>query len=165
MVLGMPLESFTRLHVAISLIAILAGLVALFAMIANRRLDGVTALFLITTVLTSVTGFFFHSRAIGAPHILGVLSLAALAVALWALYGRRLAGAWRPAYVLTAVAALYFNCFVGVVQGFGKLPALHALAPKGTELPFVAAQGALLLLFVLLGYRALRNYRPGPTAV
>ncbi|WP_372784694.1 hypothetical protein [Phenylobacterium sp.] len=160
MILGMSVGTFTTLHVIISLIGILAGLVALFAMIANRRLDGVTALFLVTTVLTSVTGFFFHSKAIGPPHIVGVISLVDLAIALWALYGRRLAGAWRPAYVVTAVVALYFNCFVGVVQAFAKLPALNALAPKGTEPPFVAAQGVTLLVFVLLGYLAVRRYRP-----
>ena len=162
MILGMSVGAFTTLHVIISLIAILAGLVALFAMIANRRLNGVTALFLLTTVLTSVTGFFFHSKAIGPPHIVGVISLVVLAIALWALYGRKLVGVWRPAYVVTAALALYLNCFVGVVQAFDKIPALHALAPKGTEPPFAAAQGATLLLFIVLGYLAIRAYRPGP---
>nr|MEA2798291.1 hypothetical protein [Phenylobacterium sp.] len=162
MILGMSVGAFTTLHVIISLIAILAGLVALVAMIANRRLNGVTALFLFTTVLTSVTGFFFHSKAIGPPHIVGVISLVVLAIALWALYGRKLVGVWRPVYVVTAVLALYLNCFVGVVQAFDKIPALHALAPKGTEPPFAAAQGATLLLFIVLGYLATRAYRPGP---
>jgi hypothetical protein len=161
MILGMSVGAFTTLHVIISLIAILAGLVVLGAMIANRRLNGVTALFLFTTVLTSVTGFFFHSKAIGPPHIVGVISLVVLAVALWALYGRKLAGIWRPAYIVTAAVALYLNCFVGVVQVFDKVPALHVLAPKGTEPPFAAAQGATLLLFIVLGYLALRAYRRG----
>ncbi len=119
-----------------------------------------TALFLITTVLTSVTGFFFHSKAIGPPHIVGVVSLVVLAIALLAIYVRNLVGVWRPVYIVTAVIALYLNCFVGVVQAFDKLPALHALAPKGTEPPFAAAQGATLLLFVILGYLAVRKYRP-----
>ncbi len=160
MILGMSVGAFTTLHVIISLIAILAGLVVLAAMIANRRLNGVTALFLITTVLTSVTGFFFHSKAIGPPHIVGVVSLVVLAIALLAIYVRYLVGVWRPVYIVTAVIALYLNCFVGVVQAFDKLPALHALAPKGTEPPFAAAQGATLLLFVILGYLAVRKYRP-----
>ncbi len=162
MILGMSVGAFTTLHVIISLIAILAGLVMLVAMIANRRLNGVTALFLSTTVLTSVTGFFFHSKAIGPPHIVGVISVVVLAIALWALYGRKLAGVWRPVYVVTAVVALYLNGFVAVVQAFDKIPALHALAPKGTEPPFAAAQGATLLLFIVLGYLATRAYRPGP---
>jgi hypothetical protein len=160
MILGMSVEAFAKLHVVISLIAILAGLVALVAMIGNRRLNGVTALFLITTVLTSVSGFFFHSKAIGPPHIVGVISLVVLAIALWALYGRNLAGLWRPTYVVTAALALYLNGFVGVVQAFDKIPALHRLAPKGSEPSFAAAQGATLLLFVILGYLAVRRYRP-----
>ncbi|HEV7386712.1 MAG TPA: hypothetical protein VGN89_17645 [Phenylobacterium sp.] len=165
MILGMSVGAFTTLHVIISLIAILAGLVVLVAMIGNRRLNGVTALFLFTTVLTSVTGFFFHSKAIGPPHIVGVISLVVLAIALWALYGRKLVGIWRPVYVVTAVVALYLNCFVGVVQAFDKIPALHVLAPKGTEPPFAAAQGVTLLLFIALGYLAARAYRPGPPAM
>jgi hypothetical protein len=162
MILGMSVGAFTTLHVIISLIAILAGLVVLVAMIGNRRLNGVTALFLFTTVLTSVTGFFFHSKAIGPPHIVGVISLVVLAIALWALYGRKLVGIWRPVYVVTAVVALYLNCFVGVVQAFDKIPALHVLAPKGTEPPFAVGQGVTLLLFIALGYLATRAYRPGP---
>jgi hypothetical protein len=162
MILGMSVGAFTTLHVIISLIAILAGLVALFAMIANQRLNGVTALFLVTTVLTSVTGFFFHSKAIGPPHVVGAISLVVLAISLLAIYVRKLVGEWRAVYVVTAVIALYLNCFVGVVQAFDKIPALHALAPKGTEPPFAAAQGATLLIFVILGYLAVRKYRPAP---
>jgi hypothetical protein len=165
MILGMSVGAFTTLHVIISLIGILAGLVALFAMIANRRLNGVTALFLLTTVLTSVTGFFFHSKAIGPPHIVGVISLVVLAIALWALYGRKLVGVWRTAYVVTAALALYLNCFVAVAQAFDKIPALHALAPKGTEPAFAAAQGATLVLFIVLGYLAMRAYRRGSASM
>jgi hypothetical protein len=121
-----------------------------------------TAIFLATTVLTSVTGFFFHSKAIGPPHIVGVISLIDLAIALFALYGRRMMGAWRPIYVITAVISLYLNCFVLVVQAFGKFAPLHALAPAGTEPPFVAAQGATLVAFIVLGFLAVRRYHPAP---
>jgi hypothetical protein len=162
MILGLSVATFTKLHVIISLTGILAGLVALFAMIANRRLNGMTALFLATTVLTSVTGFFFHSKAIGPPHIVGGISLVVLAIALFALYGRGMVGVWRPVYVITAVIALYLNCFVGVVQAFDKLPALHPLAPTGKEPPFAIAQGVTLVLFAVLGYLAVRKYRPVP---
>ncbi|MBS0331577.1 MAG: hypothetical protein JSS35_02295 [Proteobacteria bacterium] len=160
MILGLSVAAFTKLHVVISLIAILSGLVVLLAMIANRRLNAVTALFLFTTVLTSAGGFLFHSRAIGPPHVVGAISLVDLAVALWALYGRGLADVWRPVYVITATAALYLNVFVLIVQAFAKLPALHALAPKGAEPPFAIAQGIALVVFVLLGYLATRRYRP-----
>ena len=160
MILGLSVEAFTAIHVIISLVAIAAGLVVLYAMIANRRLDGVTVLFLATTVLTSVTGFFFHSKAIGPPHIVGAISLAILAVSLVALYGRKLVGAWRPVYVITAVLALYLNCFVLVAQAFAKIAVLHALAPRGTEPAFGAAQGVTLLAFLALGFLAVKRYRP-----
>jgi uncharacterized membrane protein len=160
MILGLSVGTFTTLHVIISLVGILSGVVVLLAMIGNRRLDGMTAIFLVTTVLTSVTGFFFHSKAFGPPHIVGCISLVVLALALWALYGGKLAGVWRPVYAITATVALYLNCFVGVVQAFDKLPALHALAPTGKEPPFAIAQGLTLLLFGVLGYLAVRKYRP-----
>ena len=160
MILGMSVGVFTTLHVLISFVAILAGVVVLFAMIANQRLELTTSVFLFTTILTSVTGFFFHSKSIGPPHIVGAISLVVLAICLLALYGRKLVGVWRPTYVITAVAALYFNCFVLVAQAFAKVPALHALAPKGTEPPFAVAQAALLAVFVALGYLAVRRHHP-----
>ncbi|MGH6912014.1 MAG: hypothetical protein ACREEG_17670 [Phenylobacterium sp.] len=161
MILGMSVEMFTVLHVVISIAAILAGLVMVAAMIANVTRDGgLVAFFLLTTILTSVTGFFFHSKAIGPPHIVGVISLVILAVALVALYARRLEGIWRGTFVITAILALYLNCFVLVVQLFQKIPSLNAFAPTGTEPPFVAAQGATLLLFLVLGFVAFRRYRP-----
>lgn len=160
MILGMSVGAFTTLHVIISLVAIAAGLIVLFAMIANSRQDALTGVFLLTTVLTSVTGFFFHSKAIGPPHIVGAISLVDLAVCHYALYGGKLVGVWRPVYVITAILSLYLNCFVLVVQAFAKIPALNALAPKGTEPPFVAAQAATLLAFAVLGYLAVRKYHP-----
>jgi hypothetical protein len=160
MILGLSLETFTLVHVAISLVGILAGLIALFAMIGGRGLPAVTGLFLAATVLTSVTGYFFPSAAFGPPQIIGAVSLVVLAAALYALYGRHLAGLWRPVYVITATIALYLNCFVGVVQAFQKIPALNLLAPTGTEPPFAVAQGGVLVLFVLMGFLAVRNFRP-----
>ena len=160
MVLGMSVGAFTTLHVVISLAAILSGIAVLLAMIADRRADAATVFFLWTTVATSVTGFFFHSRTIGPPHILGVISLVVLALALFAFYGRGLRGRWRPAYVVSAVIALYLNCLVGVAQAFQKLPPLHALAPNGSEPPVIAAQAAMLALFLVLGALAMRRYHP-----
>jgi amino acid transporter len=161
MILGMSVENFTVLHVIISIAAILSGLVVVLAMIANRKADGgLAAFFLLTTILTSVTGFFFHSKAIGPPHIVGVISLVVLAVTLIAIYGRRLVGIWRGVFVITAVLALYLNCFVLVVQLFQKIPSLNAFAPTGTEPPFIAAQGATLVLFLVLGFLAFRRFQP-----
>jgi hypothetical protein len=161
MILGMSTAAFTTLHVIISLIGIATGLILLIAMGGGRYPVGLTATFLLTTVLTSVTGFCFHSASFGPPHVIGVISLAILAVALYALYGRRLTGAWRGTYVVTAAVALYLNCLVGVIQAFQKVAALRALAPTQTkEPPFVIAQLLLLVLIVYLTRRALRGF-PG----
>jgi hypothetical protein len=160
MLLGMSLSAFTLLHVLISLIGIVTGLVVALGMLQGRRMPGWTALFLVSTVATSVTGFLFPAERVLPSHIVGALSLLLLAVALLALYGRRLAGAWRGTYVVTALAALYLNVFVLIVQGFVKVGPLHALAPTQSEPAFVVAQAVALVLFVVLGYRAFRAFRP-----
>lgn len=157
MILGLSVDAFTTLHVIISLVAIAAGLIALIEMLRGRFPAGLTAIFLVTTIATSVTGFFFHSKAFGPPHAVGVLSLIILAASLLAYYSRKLTGRWRGIYIGTAVAALYFNCFVLVVQAFAKLPPLTALAPTQTEPPFAIAQGLTLVLFVVLGVLAVRR--------
>ena len=162
MILGLSLQAFTTLHVAISLVGILTGLVVVAAMILGKDMKVNTAVFLATTVLTSATGFLFPSTKIDPAQIVGGLSLVILVVALAALYGKHLIGIWRPIYVITAVAALYLNCFVAVVQGFGKIPALKALAPTGSEPPFKIAQLIVLVLFVALGVLATRRFHKVP---
>jgi hypothetical protein len=163
MILGMSTAAFTTLHVIISLVGIASGLVVVVAMCLGRHLGAWTLVFLLSTVLTSVTGFMFHSTAFGPPHVVGVLSLIVLAIALVALYVRHLRGAARPAYVVTAVLALWLNCFVAVVQAFQKLPSLHALAPTQKEPPFLIAQGLVLAVFVVATIYALKRYW-GPPA-
>lgn len=163
MVLGMPLATFTFLHVIISLVGIASGLIVLERLLRNRSLGLSNVLFLVTTIATSVTGFLFPFKAVGPPHIIGAISLVVLAVALFALYVGNLIGAWRWIYVVTATLALYLNVFVGVVQAFGKIAPLHALAPNGSEPPFTVAQGVVLLVFVALGILAIVRFRP-PTA-
>jgi hypothetical protein len=160
MILGMSTSTFTLVHVVLSLVGILAGLVVLFGMFGSKRLDGWTALFLATTVLTSVTGYFFPRDHILPSHIVGAVSLVVLAVAIFALYSRHLAGSWRWIYVVGAVAALYLNVFVGVVQSFLKVPMLNALAPTQSEPPFVIAQFVVLAIFIVLGIAAVRSFRP-----
>jgi hypothetical protein len=161
MILGMTTAAFTTLHVIISLIGIAAGLLVLTAMSAGRYQPGMTTTFLLATVLTSVTGFFFHSASFGPPQVIGVISLVVLAIALYALYSQHLTGSWRGTYVVTAAIALYLNCLVGVIQAFQKIPALHALAPTQTkEPPFVIAQLLLLVLIIYLTRGALKNF-PG----
>ncbi len=129
-------------------------------MLAGKRLDALTAIFLATTVATSVTGFGFPIHHFGPPHIVGVISLVVLAIALLARYALHLRGAWRWIYAVTAVLALYLNVFVGIVQAFQKVPALKALAPTQAEPPFVIAQLAALVIFVLLAVFASIRFRP-----
>ena len=160
MILGMSTATFTLLHVIISLIGIASGFVVLFGFLNANRFDGWTALFLTTNVLTSVTGFLFPTTTILPSQIVGVISLIALALAIFALYRSHLAGAWRWVYVSSAVLALYLNVFVGVVQSFQKLAFLKPLAPTQSELPFLAAQLVVIGLFVLLGVLAVKRFHP-----
>ncbi len=168
MILGMSVATFTQLHVIISLIAIISGIIVAVGMLGARRMPGMTALFLLTTVATSVTGFMFDTpvdapRVIGAldpAKIIGLISLIFLALALLALYGYKLAGSWRGVYVISAIVALYFNCFVLVVQSFQKISFFHALAPTQKEPPFAVAQLVLLIAFIGLGIAAFRKFRP-----
>jgi hypothetical protein len=149
-------------HVIVSLIGIVSGLVVLVGMLSAQRMAGLTAVFLATTVLTSVTGFFLPAEHLLPSHVVGIISLVVLAIALVALYLRRLAGAWRWIYVVTAVIALYFNCFVGVAQAFQKIAALHALAPTQSEPPFMIAQLIVLAIFIVLGFLAVKRFHPKP---
>ncbi len=160
MILGMSTSTFTTVHVVISLIGIASGVIVLFGMFAERRFRGWTALFLASTVLTSVTGFFFHSTSFGPPHVVGAISLVILAVAIAALYVFHLEGFWRWVYIAGAIMALYFNVFVGVVQAFQKLSLLQALAPTQSEPPFVVAQLVVLAIFVAIGIGAVKRFRP-----
>jgi hypothetical protein len=157
MIFGMT--ALTFVHVVLSLMGILAGFVVVFGLLASKRLDTWTAVFLVTTVATSVTGFFFPFQKLLPSHILGVLSLIALAIAIFARYGRHLAGAWRRAYAITSVIALYFNVFVLIVQLFEKVPALNALAPTQSEPPFKITQLGALIFFVVLGIFATIRFR------
>ena len=160
MIFGLSLSGFTTLHVILSLIGIVAGVVVAFGMLGARRLPGWTALFLLTTVLTSVTGFMFPFTRLLPSHVFGIISLIALAVAVLAYYVFHLEGLWRWLYILSAMLALYLNAFVGVVQAFQKLAFLAPLAPTQSELPFVVTQLALLVLCLALGGLALRSFHP-----
>ena len=158
MILGMTLLTF--IHVLLSLIGIVAGLVVLSGLLNNRRMDGWTALFLATTIATNATGIGFGFGPTPALN-LAYISLVVLAVAVIARYGFRLRGLWRAVYVIGAVAALYFNVFVLVVQAFAKIDTLRALAPtRTTEIPYVIVQGVVLVAFLVAGFLAVRRFRP-----
>jgi hypothetical protein len=156
---GLTTSTLTFVHVLLSLVGIGSGFVVMAGLLGRAPLAEWTALFLITTVATSVTGFAFPVDRLLPSHMLGALSLVVLAVAIAARYGFHLAGAWRRTYVVCAALALYLNVFVGVVQAFLKVPLLRSMAPRQTEPPFLLAQGVVLALFVLITVAAARRFR------
>jgi hypothetical protein len=164
MILGLSLPAFTALHVIISLVGIGTGIAVLLGMVFGDRLTTLTAIFLATTVLTSVTGFLFPFVAFGPPHAFGVISLVVLAAAIIGRYGYRMAGRWRLVYIVGALVALYLNIVVAVVQTFEKLSFAHPFAPTQSEPPFLITQGVTLGIFVLLGVVAAWRFRPAPKA-
>jgi hypothetical protein len=153
------ITTFTLIHVVLSLIGIFAGLVVVGGLVAGKRLDGWTGVYLVTTVLTNVTGFGFPFVTLLPSHIVGILSLVVLAIVIVARYWKHLAGAWHGAYVVGAVLALYLNVFVLLVQLFRRLPALIVAAPTQKEPPFLVTQLVVLALFIWLGREARRGFR------
>jgi hypothetical protein len=165
MILGMTTSTFTLVHVLISLAGIASGFVVVYGLLIGKRLDGWTAIFLTTTILTSVTGFFFPVVHVLPSHIVGAISLVVLAIALLGRYGRHMQGSWRWIYVVCATVALYLNVFVAVVQSFLKIPPVHALAPTQKEPPFLFAQLGVMAIFVVIGILAVKKFRIAPIAV
>ena len=149
-----------QIHVLLSLVGIVSGVVVLYGLLASKPYGGWTAVFLATTILTSLTGFPLAPFGFDPPRAVGVILLVLLAVAVAAYYAFRLAGAWRWIYVGSAVASLYLNVFVGVAQAFQKLPLLHELAPTQSEPPFLVTQIAVLAIFVALGIVAVIRFHP-----
>jgi hypothetical protein len=168
MILGMSLATFVLVHTVISIVAIVAGFIVMFGMLKSTRPGGLTALFLLLTILTSATGFLIPplvSDKLLPSHIIGALSLVLLAIACIALYAMKLSGSWRWIYAVTALLSLYFNTFVLVIQSFLKIPALTALAPGNPPAGpvFAVAQGIVLVFFVLMIVGAIRRFRPAST--
>ena len=158
MILGMT--TLTFVHVMLSLIGIVSGIIVMIGMFGAKRLDGWTALFLVSTVATSVTGFLFPFHRFMPSHGVGIVSMIALVVAILARYRFHLVGGWRRTYVITAMVALYLNVFVLIAQAFQKVPALKAMAPTQSEPPFLIAQLVVMALFVVLAIAAAIKFRP-----
>jgi hypothetical protein len=162
MVLGLSLSAFTTLHVVISLIAIVAGLIVMFGMLGPYHAGGLTGIFLLFTILTSVTGFMFPFNGVTPGILIGILSVVLLAIACIALYGMQLSSAWRWIYAVTAIASLYLNVFVLIIQSFLKITALHELAPGNPPSgpAFAAVQGIVLVFFVVMIVSVVRRFKP-----
>jgi hypothetical protein len=162
MMLGLSLSAFTTLHVVISLIAIVAGLIVMFGMLGAKKPPGLTGIFLLFTILTSVTGFMFPFNGVTPGILIGILSCVLLAIACLALYSMKLSGAWRWIYLLTALVSLYLNVFVLVIQSFLKIPSLHELAPGNPPAgaAFALVQGVVLIFFAVMIIQVWRRFRP-----
>lgn len=158
--MNLDFSTFTWVHVIISLVGIVTGFVVIKGMLASQRLDDWTAVFLATTVLTSVTGFGFPFEKILPSHIVGIISLVVLLIAIVARYAFGMGGGWRPTYVVAALVAQWLNVFVLVAQLFNKVTALRALAPTQSEPPFLIAQTVVMVLFIITGIAALRRFHP-----
>lgn len=161
MILGMSLSTFTTIHVILSLIAIFTGFIVVFGMFASKKLKGMTAIFLLTSVLTTAGGFAFPNDHITPGIILGIVSSIALLFAMVTRYALNLSGASRGIYAVNAVLVLYFNFFALVAQSFKRVPVLHSLAPTGNEPPFFFAQGITLGLFIVFCIYAAKRFHPG----
>ena len=157
MIWGLTTSTFTLAHVLLSLVGITSGMIVALGLLAGKRLHGWTVLFLITTIATSVTGFGFPVDRLLPSHTVGIVSLAVLTAAIVARHWFRLAGAWRPIYMICA--ALYLNVFVLVVQAFLKVPQLNAVAPQQTEPVFLLAQTIVLIVAIGLTIVAARYFR------
>jgi hypothetical protein len=154
------LATYTTTHIVISLIALVSGAVVVADLFASRVRRSSTALFLVTAVLTSVTGLGFPFHGVLPSHVLSGIALVTLAAAIYALYAAHLTGGWRLTYAISIVANLFFLVFVGIVQAFGKIPLLHSFAPNGNELPVTVLQVVALLIFIALGVAAAKVFHP-----
>lgn len=151
---------FILIHVFLSVIGIVAGLVVVGGLMAGTHFKRWTALFLASTLLTSATGYGFPSIEILPAHIVGAISLVALAGAIAALYWKRLNGGWRRAFVVLSVLALYLNVFVLMAQLFQKIPAMAVLASTSSAPVFGVTQALVLVLFIGLGWTTARRFGP-----
>lgn len=158
MIFGMT--TFTFVHVVLSLIGLISGCVVLYGLLTADRMDVWSPIFFVSTLATSITGFGFSFHGFTPGIGVGILSLIALPATITGRYGFSLAGHWRAIYVVGSVMGLYFNVLVLGAQAFAKIPALHALAPNGSEPPFAIAQGAVLVLFIFLGSLSARRFHP-----
>lgn len=156
----MNLDLLTYIHTGLSLIALATGIPVAMGLLRTGATKFWTAVFLVTTVLTSVTGFLFPFSRFGDSHWVGLISLIVLAAAIAAQYVFKYRGSWRWIYAVMALLAFYLNVFVLVAQLFKKVPALHALAPTLMEPPFALAQLVVLAFFAWLIWKAARTFKP-----
>ncbi|MBB3610933.1 hypothetical protein [Rhizobium sp. BK602] len=154
------MSTLTLIHVIISLIAILAGIVVIHGLITVRRHARSTLVYMVTILLTSLTGFLFPFNGVTPGIVFGIVTVLVFIPTAIARYGLRMAGVWRLVFIAGSLFMLYLNCVVLVVQSFQKIPALNAIAPLGNEPSLLAVQVVLLVAFLIVGLLSLRRFRP-----
>jgi hypothetical protein len=158
MILG--LTTYAWIHTLLSLVAIVAGIVVVKALLDSRMPGGWTALYLVTAIATSATGFGFPFVRLIDSYYLGAASLVVFALVLLARYAFSLAGVWRWVYALGMVLGLWFLVVVLIAQAFKKVPALTAMAPTQAEPPFLVVQLVALAILGVVAIAAVRKFRP-----
>ncbi len=148
------------IHVVISLVAIISGIVVAYGFLMADRHNRSTLVYMLMTALTSLTGFLFPFHGVTPAIIVGIICLLIFIPTALARYTFHLAGIWRAVFVIGALVLLFFNCLVLIIQSFQKIPALNVLAPTGNEPPILVAQVALLVACVLIGYFSIRRFHP-----
>ena len=156
-ILGFSL--FTWFHTLLSLVMLVAGFVVVKDLFHSRVNAAWMAVFLISGVLTNVTGFGFPFSRFTESHYTAIISLVVLAGAILGLYVFNLAGPWRWIFALSVVLAFYTDALVAITQLFKKVPALGA-PTASSEPQFVAAQLVLLAIIIWLCVKAYREFRP-----
>lgn len=149
-------------HVLISVAAIASGILVVWGLLSSSGMSTLTAVFLLTTLLTNLTGFLFPFKSFTPAIGVGIVGTVIMAICLAARYLKQMENGWRGVYVVTAVLSLYFNLFVLVVQLFQKVPEFNAYAPTGSEPPFAIVQGLVLLACLVAGFLAFRRFHPLP---
>lgn len=155
----------TVFHVLVSLVAIVAGIPVVHGFLRSQIYPGWTRIYIVTTALTLITSFLFPFNGFTPAIGVGIICVLIFIPVLYAKYRSSLTGIWRFVYVVGSVALLYFNCFVLIVQSFLKVPALHALAPQGSEPPFLVAQVVLLVAAIAFGAFSVRRFQVGAPAL
>jgi len=160
MLQSLHVMQFTYLHVFLSVVGLGAGVFVVIGFFSSKKFSILTSTFIVSTFLTSLSGFLFPFHGVSPGIVLGVLSIIVLFVAIYALYARKMAGVWRTTYVISACVALYFNFFVLVAQAFDKVRVLHSIAPSQTSPGFAISEVAVLVLFILITIRSVQKFHP-----
>lgn len=156
------LADFTILHILISLIALISGVRLTIGFSKGTDPNATRLIFLVSTAANLLTGFLFPFHGVTPAIVIGALNTVILVGTVVASGRRRRSQFWAVTYIVGALALLYFNFLVFIVQSFQKVPFLHAIAPVGNEPPIIILQGLLFVVAIAAGYLCLRRSRRGP---